>query len=75
MTVHQLQALLVTRLLRAHGGAGRGWRPALGQIRLYDVATHPHCNWAVYPSGSVGENAAIESLCDSVRAEYPIIGA
>ena len=74
MTVHQLQALLVTRLLRAHGGAGRNWRQAIGPIRLYDLATHPHCNWAVHPSGTIPENAAIERLCDSVRAEHPIVG-
>jgi hypothetical protein len=73
MTAHQLQALLVNRLIRAHGGGSRAWRAAVGPVRVYDVATHPHCNWAVMPSGSIGENAAVERLCDSVRAEHPII--
>lgn len=73
MTAHQLQALLVTRLVRTHGGDSRGWRRAIGEIRLYDLDTHPHCNWAVNPSGSIRENAAIERLCDSLRAEHPIV--
>ncbi|MES2497221.1 MAG: hypothetical protein V4618_14005 [Pseudomonadota bacterium] len=73
MTTHQLLTLLVNRLTRAQGGDSRAWRRALGPVRLYDVATHPHCNWAVMPSGSIRENAAIERLCDHVRDEHPII--
>ena len=73
MTIIQLQTLLIARLVRAHGGETRSWRQALGPIRHYDVATHPHCNWAVAPSGSARQNSAIEELCDSVRAEHPIV--
>ena len=71
----QLETLLITRLVRKHGGSKIGWRRALGPVRLYDTATHPHCNWAVAPSGSIGQNRAIEELCDEVRGEHPIIGA
>lgn len=69
----QLENLLLTRLLREHGGSKRNWRSALGSVRLYDVATHPHCNWSVAPSGTIRENRAIEELCDEVRGEYPIV--
>lgn len=71
----QLETLLVTRLIRAHGGSRLRWRRALGPVRLYDVATHPHCNWAVTPSGTVSENRAIEELCDEVRGEHPVVTA
>ncbi|TZG25824.1 hypothetical protein [Sphingomonas montanisoli] len=74
MTATQLQTLLIRLLVRAHGGDIRSWRQALGPVRRYDVATHPHCNWAVAPSGSARQNGAIEDLCDQVRGEHPIIG-
>ena len=46
---------------------------AVGAIRLYDVATHPHCNWSATPRGTVRENAAIEGVLDDVRGAYPVI--
>ena len=73
MNAQQLQDMLLTRLVRQHGGERRSWRSAMGMIRLHDIATHPHCNWSIYPSGSSRENAAIERLLDDVRGMQPII--
>jgi hypothetical protein len=73
MNIHQLQDLLLSALVRNHGGERRRWRTAMGPIRLYDVETHPHCNWAVAPSGSSRENAAMERLLDDMRGRHPIV--
>ena len=72
MTPAKLTDLLVTRLLR-HGGTGQRWRRLLGPVRLYDLATHPHCNWAINPSGSHSEVALIERLLDEIRISHPIV--
>ena len=69
----QLETLLINQLVRDHGGSKLRWRKALGPIRLHDIATHPHCNWSVAPSGTIGQNRAIEELCDDVRGEHPIV--
>ncbi len=73
MTSDQLMDMLVAALVRQYSGSRRRWRVAIGPMRIYDVATHPHCNWAVDPSGTVPENAAIERLLDDVRGRYPIL--
>lgn len=75
MYVSQLQELLVNRLVRKAGGSQRAWRVAIGPIRLYDPATHPHCNWSVAPSGGTRQVAEIERLLDSVRLDHPIVVA
>lgn len=75
MTVGDLQDLLVAKLARASGGSARRWRLAIGPVYLHDIATHPHCNWSVRPSGDVRDVAHIERLLDSVRLEHPILVA
>ena len=73
MTAGELQDLLVNALVRRTGGSKRGWRAALGPVRVYSTATHSHCNWSVAPSGSAPENAAIERLLDDFRGRYPLV--
>lgn len=73
MTAGELQDLLVTALVRKAGGSKRDWRAALGKVRVYSAETHPHCNWAVAPSGSNGENAIIERLLDDFRGKHPLV--
>lgn len=73
MRERQLQDLIVTTLVRENGGTARAWRMAVGPIKLYDVATHPHCNWSASPRGTVGENAAIEGVLDDLRGGHPVI--
>ena len=74
-TVSKLQELLVNTLVRKAGGPPRRWRSAIGSVRLYDRATHPHCNWAVSPTGTPRDIAAIEKLLDTIRLSHPIVDA
>ncbi len=71
MTASELQDLIVTRLTRDRGGTRPAWRRALGQVKVYDPATHPHCNWSISPAGSALANEAIEELLDQLRLEHP----
>ena len=73
MKASALEDLLINTLVRKTGGTRRQWRIALGPIRLHDRATHPHCNWSVTPSGSIGEVSAIERLLDDVRLSHPFV--
>ncbi|KQS02320.1 hypothetical protein ASG11_16295 [Sphingomonas sp. Leaf357] len=73
MTTGQLHTLLIARLTRTSGGTARGWRIALGPIKVRSAATHVHCNWEVEPSGTEREIAAIERLLDQVRLDHPLV--
>ena len=73
MTASDLRDLLIATLLRKVGGNKRDWRKAVGSVRVYDRATHPHCNWAINPAGDVGENAAIERVMDDLRSAHPLV--
>ncbi|WP_221793360.1 hypothetical protein [Aquisediminimonas sediminicola] len=75
MTASNLRDLLVNMLTRDVGGDRRRWRIAVGDVRVYSRATHPHCNWAVAPSGSNREIAEVERLVDDLRARHPIVAA
>jgi hypothetical protein len=73
MTRSDLLDLFIRQLIRASGGNRRRWRAVLGDVKLYSVATHPHCNWLISPSGDAYENAAVERLADRLRGEHPIV--
>jgi len=73
MTTAELKTLFVTTLLRKVGGTHRRWRMVISDVRVYGLDTHLHCNWAVMPSGTIAENAAVERLADELRASHPII--
>jgi hypothetical protein len=73
MTASDLQSLLLSTLVRDHGGDRRRWRLVLGEVRVYPLATHPHCNWSVTPSGAFADIDAVETLVDQVRAQHPIV--
>lgn len=75
MTSADLIDLFLKALLREAGGERRRWRHVLGEVRVYDTATHPHCNWSISPRGGAGENALVERLADRLRAEHPIVTA
>ena len=75
MTAADLHEIFVTALLREAGGNRRHWRLALGQVKVYSVETHPHCNWAVAPSGTLRDLTEIERIADRLRERYPIIAA
>jgi hypothetical protein len=73
MTAADLRDLFLTTLTRRFGGNRRRWRIVIGEVKLYSRATHPHCNWAVNPSGSAGENCAVEAVGDDLRSAHPIV--
>lgn len=75
MTASDLQSLFVTNLVRHNSGDRRRWRLIVGDVRVYSLATHAHCNWAVTPSGSASEVDAVERLADRLREDHPIITA
>ncbi len=75
MTRDRLTDLLVASLVRDHGRSKHHWRGRIGAIRLYDRATHPHCNWDAAPTGSAQEIATIENLLDQLRLDHPLLSA
>jgi hypothetical protein len=75
MTASELQDLIVATLTKRIGGTQRRWRSVVGRVRVHDVATHPHCNWSVEPSGGAGEVAQVQRLLDDLRGSFPIVAA
>lgn len=73
MTAADLRDLFIRTLLRRIGGTQRRWRIVLRDVRVYSLETHLHCNWAVMPSGTIAENAAVERLADELRSSHPIV--
>jgi hypothetical protein len=73
MTSGALHDLFLSTLIRQAGGNRRRWRLVTGALRLYPVATHPHCNWSVTPTGTPAENDAVERVADELRAAHPIV--
>lgn len=73
MTADELIDLLVAQLVREYGGAKHLWRRRVGAVKLYDQATHAHCNWALSPTGTARQVEAIESLVDDLRLTHPIL--
>ena len=75
MTQSQLLDLLIARLVRDQGKTKSHWRRLLGQVQLYSVETHAHCNWAINATGTHSEIKQIEGLLDTVRQDHPIVQA
>ncbi len=73
MTSGALQDLFLSTLVRKAGGNRRRWRLVLGDMKVYAVATHPHCNWSVTPIGSAAENDIVERIADDLRVTHPIV--
>jgi hypothetical protein len=73
MTSGALQDLFLSTLVRKAGGNRRRWRLVLGDMRVYSVATHPHCNWTVTPTGTYAENDIVERIADELRVTHPIV--
>lgn len=75
MTAADLIDRFLAQLAREAGGDRRRWRLALGAVRLHDVATHPHCNWSLAPTGAADEVAEVERVADELRLRHPIVTA
>jgi len=75
MTANELRELIVSALVRSHGGSRAGWRRAVGSLRTYARATHAHANWEAIPSGSPAEMEAVEQAADKLRPAHPYVEA
>jgi hypothetical protein len=75
MTSGALQDLFLATLVRRAGGNRRRWRLVIGDITVYATATHPHCNWALTPTGTAAENDIVERIADDLRVTHPIVRA
>ncbi|GLT02752.1 hypothetical protein GCM10007897_41750 [Sphingobium jiangsuense] len=73
VTSDQMVDLLLARLVKERGGGKFRWRRVVGPVRLYSLATHPHCNWAITPAGTSAEVEAVERLADDLRLSHPIL--
>lgn len=73
MSRDDLRDLFLSALLRDSGGTRGRWRIVLGEVRVYSIATHPHCNWSITPSGTARENNLVEALADELRLRHPIV--
>jgi len=69
----ELHTLIIEELRKAHGGGTVRWRNALGEIKLYPLSTHAHCNWDVRPAGRPAEVAAVEAVVDRIRLSHPVV--
>lgn len=75
MTSDALLDLFLSTLAKQAGGNRRRWRLVIGEVKLYDPKTHPHCNWSVTPTGSAVENDIVERIADDLRIRCPIVRA
>lgn len=73
MLPYQLEDIFLATLVRETGRDRRHWRGVIGDIRVYPVATHPHCNWSLTPTGSIADIARVERLADHLRMRHPIV--
>lgn len=73
MTSADLIDRFLAALVREVGGTRRRWRLVLGVVRLHDVATHPHCNWSIAPTGGIEEVAEVERVADELRLRHPLV--
>jgi hypothetical protein len=67
ITASELKALLARMLAARSGGSAVQWRTVIGDVKIYPITTHPHCNWEVRPSGTAAQIAAVERAVDTVR--------
>jgi hypothetical protein len=74
MTAADIRSALLANLVRKHGGSRHEWARAMGNIILYSVRTHPHCNWDVRPAGTAVQVTRICASVDQLRDEVPVRG-
>jgi len=69
----QIHGLILAHLIRNVGGTRQHWRRAVGNLRVFPIATHAHCNWDVYPSGTAADIRAVNEAVDEIRERHPLI--
>lgn len=73
MIATELRDLIVRHLARANGGGTIRWRKAIGELKVYSLTTHAHCNWDVRPTGSAFEMDQVERAVDILRLKHPFV--
>lgn len=73
MKAAELRDLIVRHLARANGGGTIRWRKALGELKVYSLSTHAHCNWDVRPTGTAHEMDQVERAVDALRLKHPFV--
>ena len=66
-----LADLLVELLTGAAGGTEAEWRSAIGDVEKLPTWANVRSNWAVHPTGTAGQLAAIKKAVEVVRAAHP----
>jgi hypothetical protein len=73
-TPDELRETLVQILVGAVGGEEARWREAVGEVEKLSLAFNIKSNWAIHPTGTAGELAAIDKAAEVVRAAHPCVG-
>ncbi|MDO6415106.1 hypothetical protein Q4F19_12010 [Sphingomonas sp. BIUV-7] len=73
MTGSELRDVIVRHLAKSKGGGTVRWRAAIGELKVYSLSTHGHCNWDVRPAGTTYEMAEIERAVDVLRLAHPFV--
>jgi len=73
MTATELRDLIVGRLVRENGGGTVRWRKVLGELRVYSLDTHAHCNWDARPAGPSADVTLVEQAADQMRLRHPFV--
>jgi hypothetical protein len=72
-TPDALRDILVEILTGAAGGKAAKWRKAVGEVEKLSLAFNIRTNWAIHPTGTAAELAAIEKAAEVVRAAHPYV--
>uniref|UniRef100_UPI0035C9F4E4 hypothetical protein n=1 Tax=uncultured Sphingomonas sp. TaxID=158754 RepID=UPI0035C9F4E4 len=72
-TAAELRDTLAHILAGAAGGTEEEWRAAIGEIEKLPTWANIRSNWAVHPTGSAKQLAAIEKAVEVVRAAQPYV--
>ena len=73
MTASELKDLIIRKLAKENGGGLARWRQTLGDLRVYPLSTHTHCNWGARPSGARRDVVIAERAIDAVRVSHPFV--
>ncbi|WP_260598865.1 hypothetical protein [Sphingomonas endolithica] len=65
--------ILAEILTGAAGSKAAKWRKAVGEVEKLSLAFNIRTNWAIHPTGSPADLAAIDKAAEVVRAAHPYV--
>jgi hypothetical protein len=68
-----LRDILVEILTGAAGGTEAKWRKSVGEVEKLSLAFNIRTNWAIHPTGSATDLAAIDKAVEVVRTAHPYV--